>query len=244
MRPDGREVDQLREVRFTRGFTQLPAGSVLVEWGRNIILCTVTVEHRLPPWLAGRGQGWATAEYSMLPASTTTRKMRDSMRAKPDSRNVEISRLIGRAVRSVLDLKAFGERTLWVDCDVIQSDGGTRTASISGAYVALHDALKGLEKDMELRRWPLRSSVAAVSVGLVRDEPRLDLCYREDVDADVDMNVVMSGDGRIVEIQGTGEKRPFTPEENRALLDLATKGAVEVARLQQAALGEAPGGDA
>jgi ribonuclease PH len=241
VRPDGRTTDQLRPVRFTRRFTDLPAGSVLVGWGRNVILCTVSVESRIPPWLVGKGQGWATAEYSMLPAATTTRKMRDSARMKPDSRNVEISRLIGRAVRSVLDLKAIGERTLWVDCDVIRADGGTRTAAISGAYVALHDALKDLEKDLELRRWPLETSVAAVSVGVVDGEPRLDLAYEEDVKAAVDMNVVMTGDGRIVEVQGTGEERPFTHDEHLRMMELAAQGVVEVTRIQEEVLAEKVG---
>jgi ribonuclease PH len=241
MRPDDRKTDEIRSLRFHRRFTDLPAGSVLVEWGRNRLLCTVSVEPRLPPWLVGKGQGWATAEYAMLPASTTTRKIRDGSRAKPDSRNVEISRLIGRSLRSALDLRAVGERTLWVDCDVLRADGGTRTAAISGGYVALHDALCGLQEDMELRRWPLSASVAAVSVGIVDGEPRLDLDYEEDFAAEVDMNVVMTGDGRIIEIQGTGEKRPFTVEEHRALVDLAAKGIADVTRIQEAALEESAG---
>ncbi|MBD3160617.1 MAG: ribonuclease PH [Candidatus Latescibacteria bacterium] len=241
MRPDDRRTDEIRPLGFERGFTDLPAGSVLVKWGRNRLLCTVSVEPRLPPWLVGKGRGWATGEYAMLPASTTTRKVRDGARPKPDSRNVEISRLIGRSVRAALDLRAVGERTLWVDCDVLRADGGTRTAAISGAYVALHDALRGLEKDLELRRWPLTASVAAVSVGIVDGEPRLDLDYEEDSAAEVDMNVVMTGDGRIIEIQGTGEQRPFTMEEHEALVALAAKGAAEVTRIQTAALEEDAG---
>jgi ribonuclease PH len=223
---------------MTRKFTDVPGGSVLVEWGRTVVLCTVTVDQGVPTWLQGQGMGWATGEYGMLPGSTTHRKIRDANRAKPDSRNVEISRLIGRSLRSVLDLRAFGERTLWTDCDVLQADGGTRTAAISGAYVALHDALKSLERSMELRRWPLRSSLAAVSVGLVDGEPRLDLAYEEDSAAEVDMNVVMTGDGEFIEIQGTGEKRPFTVEEHQALIELAAKGVRDVTGLQAEALGE------
>ncbi len=236
MRSEGRTADQLRPIHFERRFTENPAGSVLVTWGRNKVLCTVTIESRTPPWMHTKGRGWATGEYSMLPASTNTRKMRDSARGKPDSRNVEISRLIGRSLRSVIDMRALGERTLWADCDVIQADGGTRTASISGAYIALHDALKKLEKDLELRRWPLKTSLAAVSVGIVKGEPLLDLDYKEDFGADVDMNVVMTGDGQFIEIQGTGEGRPFTPEEHEALIELATKGCADVTELQAAAL--------
>jgi ribonuclease PH len=236
MRPDGREPDELRPIKFTRGFTKVNGGSVLVEWGGTIVLCTVIIEPGVPGWLVGKGKGWATGEYAMLPASTNTRKARDGSRGRPDSRNVEISRLVGRSLRAILDLRAIGERTLWADCDVLQADGGTRTASISGAYVALHDAVKKLERDMELRRWPLRSSLAAVSVGIVDDEPRLDLDYKEDYAAAVDMNVVMTGDGRFIEIQGTGESRAFTSEEHEALIALALKGGVDVTALQTAAL--------
>jgi len=228
MRSEGRTADQLRSIHFERQFTENPAGSVLVSWGRNKVLCTVTIDPRTPPWMHTKGQGWATGEYSM----------RDSARGKPDSRNVEISRLVGRSLRAVIDMKAIGERTLWADCDVIQADGGTRTASISGAYVALHDALKKLEKDLELRRWPLKSSLAAVSVGIVKGEPLLDLDYKEDFGADVDMNVVMTGDGQFIEVQGTGEGRPFTHEEHDALIKLAMKGNAEVTRIQAAALAE------
>jgi ribonuclease PH len=207
MRPDGRSPDQLRPITFERRFTDAPAGSVLTRWGTNVVLVTVCVEPGVPNWLMNKGKGWATGEYSMLPGSTGSRKMRDSARAKPDSRNVEISRLIGRSIRGVLDLRALGERTLWTDCDVIQADGGTRTAAISGAYVALVDALRGLEKEKELRRWPLTESLCAVSVGVVENEPRLDLMYLEDHRAEVDMNVVMTGDGRFIEIQGTCSHR-------------------------------------
>jgi ribonuclease PH len=236
MRPDGRAAGELRPITFTRRYTDTPAGSVLVTWGRTIVFCTVAVESGVPPWLAGQGQGWATGEYAMLPASTKSRKPRESTRGKQDSRNVEISRLIGRSLRSVLDLKAFGERTLWADCDVLQADGGTRTAAISGAYVALFDALKSLQSEKELRRWPIRTPLAAVSVGIFGGEPLLDLCYREDSGAEVDMNVVMTGDGRYIEVQGTGEKRPFSAAEHEALLSLANTGVTEVIRLQEAAL--------
>ena len=238
MRSEGRTDDQLRSIHFERRFTENAAGSVLVSWGRNKVLCTVTIDHRTPKWLTTKGQGWATGEYSMLPASTNTRKIRDSARGKPDSRNVEISRLVGRSLRAVIDLKAIGERTLWADCDVIQADGGTRTASISGAYVALYDAVKKLEKNLELRRWPLKSSLAAVSVGIVKGQPLLDLDYKEDFGADVDMNVVMTGDGQFIEVQGTGEGRPFTPEEHDALIKLAMKGNAEITEIQAAALAE------
>ena len=241
MRPDGRQADELRPIRIRRGFTDTPGGSVLIEWGRTIVLCTVSVEKGVPMWLSNQGKGWATGEYAMLPASTSSRKIRDANRAKPDSRNVEISRLIGRSLRSVLDLRAFGERTLWADCDVLQADGGTRTAAISGVYVALHDALTGLEREMELRRWPIKTPLAAVSVGLVDGEPRLDLAYQED-SAEVDMNVVMTGDGDFIEIQGTGEKRPFTQDEHRALVALAEKGVADVIRIQAEALGESDDG--
>ena len=237
MRPDGRTPDQLRPISFKRGFTESADGSVLVTWGRTMILCTLTVQSGVPPWLKGQGQGWATGEYSMLPASTNTRKVRESVRGKPDSRNVEISRLIGRSLRAVLDMKAFGERTLWADCDVLQADGGTRTASISGAYVALVDALRKLSHEKELRRWPIKSPLAAVSVGIVGGEPLLDLDYRDDSSADVDMNVVMTGEGHLIEIQGTGEKRAFTLEEHDKLVILAKGGIERVIALQEEALG-------
>jgi len=237
MRPDGRTPDQLRPITFKRGFTESADGSVLVTWGRTMILCTLTVQSGVPPWLKGQGQGWATGEYSMLPASTNTRKVRESVRGKPDSRNVEISRLIGRSLRAVLDMKAFGERTLWADCDVLQADGGTRTASISGVYVALVDALRKLSHEKELRRWPIKSPLAAVSVGIVGGEPLLDLDYRDDSSADVDMNIVMTGEGHLIEIQGTGEKRAFTLEEHDKLVTLAKGGIERVVALQEEALG-------
>jgi len=242
MRPDGRNPDELRPIRFERRFTEKPGGSVLASWGRTVVLCTVCAEPGVPPWLHGRGKGWATGEYAMLPSSTDGRKPRDSSRMKPDSRNVEISRLIGRSLRSVIDLRALGERTLWADCDVIQADGGTRTAAISGAYVAIVDALRALEADQELRRWPLRSSLCAVSVGLVDGEPRLDLDYREDSGAEVDMNVVMTGEGEFIEIQGTGEQRPFSADEHERLIALALHGGAEVTARQVAVLEEDAGG--
>ena len=241
MRADGRSPDQLRPITFQRRFTEVPGGSVLVTWGKTVVLCTVSVEPGVPAWLAGRGQGWTTGEYAMLPGSTKNRKSRESSRGRQDSRNVEISRLVGRCLRSVVDLKAVGERTFWADCDVLQADGGTRTAAISGVYVALHDAFSTLDRDKELRRWPFAHSVAAVSVGIVNGTPLLDLAYTEDSTAEVDMNVILTGDGRIIEVQGTGEKRPFTFEENEALLALARKGAAEVTALQTAALAEATG---
>jgi ribonuclease PH len=201
-----------------------------------MVLCTLSVEPGVPGWLLGKGKGWVTGEYAMLPGSTDNRKARDGSRGRPDSRNVEISRLVGRSLRSIVDLRALGERTLWADCDVLQADGGTRTAAISGAHVALVDALRSLEKEKELRRWPLATSLCAVSVGVVDGEPRLDLPYEEDRRAEVDMNVVMTGDGQFIEIQGTGERRPFTAEENEALLALALKGGREITAIQTEAL--------
>ncbi len=238
MRSDGRSPDELRPVSFTRRYTDSAAGSVLTRWGNTIVLCTVCVEHGVPGWLANKGKGWVTGEYAMLPGSTGNRKARDGSRGRPDSRNVEISRLIGRSLRSIVELRALGERTLWADCDVLQADGGTRTAAISGAYVALVDALKGLEKQKELRRWPLASSLCAVSVGVIDGEPRLDLPYEEDRRAQVDMNVVMTGDGRFIEIQGTGEQRPFTTEEHEALVALALSGGARVTEIQNEALAD------
>jgi len=238
MRSDGRSPDELRPVSFTRRYTDSAAGSVLTKWGNTIVLCTVCVEPGVPGWLVNKGKGWVTGEYSMLPGSTGSRKARDGSRGRPDSRNVEISRLIGRSLRSIVSLRALGERTLWADCDVLQADGGTRTAAISGAYVALVDALKGLEAEKELRRWPLTASLCAVSVGLIDGEARLDLPYEEDRRAEVDMNVVMTGDGRFIEIQGTGEQRPFTAGEHEALVALALEGGREITALQNEALSD------
>jgi ribonuclease PH len=220
-------------------FTDNPLGSVLWESGRTKVLCTVSEESSVPRFLLGKGSGWITAEYSLLPGSTDRRTDREAARGKQTGRTQEIQRLIGRSLRAVADLTALGERTLWVDCDVLQADGGTRTASITGAYVALALALRRLERRGALSRWPLRDSVAAVSVGVVNGVPVLDLPYVEDARAEVDMNVVATGAGRFVEVQGTGEQGTFSPEELEALVALARGGVEQLAKLQAAALTEA-----
>ncbi len=236
MRRDGRAADQLRPVELQLDFTENPLGSVLCSMGRTRVLCTVTEEDGVPRWLRGSGQGWITAEYSMLPGSTDTRSDRESSRGKVSGRTQEIQRLIGRSLRAVADLGALGERTLWVDCDVLQADGGTRTASITGAYTALALACRRLLSRGDIERNPLRDSVAAVSVGLIDGEVRLDLPYEEDARAEVDMNVVATGKGRFIEVQGTGEGATFSAEELRALTELALRGIEELGRIQQAAL--------
>jgi ribonuclease PH len=235
-RPDGRAPDQLRPVSFQRHFLANTPGSVLVSFGLTRVLCTVSIEHSVPPWLEGKGQGWITAEYGMLPASTDKRKPRERA-GKTDGRTSEIQRLIGRSIRAIADLELLGERTLWVDCDVIEADGGTRTAAITGSYVALMDAMADLEKQgMKFAAHPIRDSVAAVSVGVYKGEPVLDLNYAEDSRADVDMNVVLTGKGLIVEVQGTAEKTPFDTSRLMQLYKLAEKGAQELRRLQLEAL--------
>ena len=223
-RADGRAPDQLRPVKITRGFCDATPGSVLYESGRTRVFVTASIEERVPPWMQGRGQGWLTAEYSMLPGSTPDRKARASSTNRVDGRTYEIQRLVGRALRSVLDPQALGERTIWVDCDVLQADGGTRTASINGAYLAVVDALKKHKFSRPLSRWPLKEPVGAVSVGIAGGKPLLDLDYSEDKDAAVDMNVVMTASGKFIEVQGTGESRPFEGDELAALLSLASKG--------------------
>jgi ribonuclease PH len=228
----------MRPVRWTLDFTDNPLGSVLWESGRTKVLCTVTEEPSVPRFLLGKNSGWITAEYSLLPGSTDRRTEREAARGKQSGRTQEIQRLIGRSLRAIADLGALGERTLWVDCDVLQADGGTRTASISGAYVALAVALRRLERRGAVSRWPLRDSVAAVSVGIVNGVPVLDLPYVEDARAEVDMNVVATGQGRFVEVQGTGEQGTFSPEELDALIALAREGVAHLSRLQEAALVE------
>jgi ribonuclease PH len=223
-------------VELQLDFTENPLGSVLCSMGRTRVLCTVMEEQGVPRWLRGSGQGWVTAEYSMLPGATDTRGDRESTRGKVSGRTQEISRLIGRSLRAVADLPALGERTLWVDCDVLQADGGTRTASITGAYTALALACRRLQQRGDVDRSPLRDSVAAVSVGVIDGEVRLDLPYEEDARADVDMNVVATGKGQFIEVQGTGEGSTFSVEELRALTDLALAGIEELGRIQQAAL--------
>ena len=237
-RPDGRQNDELRPLRLTRGFTDVPAGSVLVEAGRTRVLCTVSIDEFVPAWRRGRGLGWLTAEYSMLPGSTAPRKERDSKRSRPDGRGVEIGRLIGRALRAVVHLDTLGERTLHVDCDVLVADGGTRTAAITGAYVALEDASRRLLRQELVEESILRTQLAAVSVGIIDGEARLDLPYVEDAAAEVDMNVVLTGDRELVEVQGSAEGRTFSRAQHDALLDLAFSGCEQIFALQQAALAE------
>jgi len=231
-----RSPDALRPIRFERGFTCHAEGSVLVSFGATRVLCTATVEETVPPFLRGQGKGWVTAEYAMLPRATHQRSARESMRGKVGGRTHEIQRLIGRSLRAVVDLEKLGERSIVIDCDVLQADGGTRTASITGAYVALVDAINGLIGAGKLKASPLLDSVAAVSVGIIRGEPMLDLDYSEDSTADVDMNFVVTGDGRFVEVQGTAEDEPFTIEQMDAMRHLALSGCRHLAQLQTAAL--------
>jgi ribonuclease PH len=236
MRRDGREPHQLRSVRVQLDFTENPLASVLFEMGRTKVLCTVHEERSVPRFLQGSGRGWITAEYSLLPGSTERRTDREASRGRPSGRTQEIQRLIGRSLRAVADLPALGERSLWVDCDVLEADGGTRTASITGAYAALELAARRLVARGQLERLPLRDSVAAVSVGIVGGELVLDLPYEEDARAEVDMNVVATGSGRFVEIQGTGEDGTFSPEDLKALTELALSGIRELTRVQREAL--------
>lgn len=235
-RPDGRRVDELRPVRITRRFTEYAPGSVLYECGKTRVLCTATVEEGVPDFLEGRGTGWVTAEYGMLPSSTPGRKRRAAARGRPDGREIEIQRILGRALRAVTDLPALGLRTIWIDCDVLQADGGTRTAGVTGAWIALCDAVAWLRSKKLLRADPIRDQVAAVSVGVVGDAPLLDLCYAEDAGAAVDLNVVLTASGEFVEVQGTGEKRGFTPAELDAMLALAGAGCARLHGLQRRAL--------
>jgi ribonuclease PH len=238
MRSDGRAPDQLRPVTLTRGYVKHAEGSTLIEVGDTRVCCTVSVEERVPPFLKGKGEGWVTAEYGMLPRSTTTRSQRESSRGGASGRTHEIQRLIGRSLRAVVDMKALGERTLWVDCDVLQADGGTRTAAITGAFVALVDALRHLKKQGTFTELPLLDFVAATSVGKVGSSVLLDLRYDEDSAAAVDMNVVKTGRGRFIELQGTAEQTPFDDEELQALMAAADKGIKELIALQKKALGE------
>jgi ribonuclease PH len=232
-----RKPTELRPVKIKRGYTRHSPGSVLFQAGGTTVLCTASVEPKVPDWLKGKGKGWITAEYNMLPHSTTPRKARE--RAKLDGRTTEIQRLIGRSLRSIADLKALGERSIQVDCDVLEADGGTRTASITGAFIALVDCLRSVQKDLpDPARFPLTDSVAAVSVGIVEGKPVLDLEYVQDVEADVDMNVVMTGAGRFVEIQGTGEEATFGDDDLASLLKLAKSGIAKLKDLQRAALGK------
>ena len=236
MRPSERKPDELRTVRLTRGFTCHAEGSVLVEFGATRVLCTASVEESVPPFLRGKGQGWLTAEYGMLPRATHTRGVREAAKGKQSGRTQEIQRLIGRSLRAVVDLEALGERQIIIDCDVLQADGGTRTASITGACVAVHDALIGLVTSGKLPRNPMREFVAAVSVGIHKGAPVLDLDYAEDSDCDTDMNVVMTEGGGLIEVQGTAEGASFSRAELNALLDLADSGIRRLFELQRAAV--------
>ena len=237
MRPSGRRPDELRAVRIQRGYTRHPEGSVLVEFGETRVLCTASVEERVPPFLRDRKQGWLTAEYGMLPRATNTRTEREAARGKQSGRTQEIQRLIGRALRAVVDLAAVGPRTLQIDCDVLQADGGTRTAAITGAFVALHDAFSWLHSKKLIDRLPIKDFVAAVSVGVHAGTPLLDLDYAEDSACGCDMNVVMTGAGRFVEVQGTAEGETFSRSEMEALLALAQGGIAQLVAHQKRALG-------
>lgn len=238
MRLDKREYNEIRDVKITRDYLVHPEGSVLMEMGNTKIICTAMIEERVPYFIRGTRQGWITAEYSMLPGSTGTRKIRNASRGKIDGRTQEIQRLIGRSIRSVVDLSKLGERTIWIDCDVIQADGGTRTASITGAFIAVIDALNKLKEDKKIKELPIENYVSAISVGLNEEGALLDLCYEEDSRAIVDMNIVMTEDKRIIEIQGTGEKDSFSREQLNQLLDLGEKGNMELIQLQKQVLGD------
>jgi ribonuclease PH len=237
MRHDGRKPDELRPLKIKRRYTRSAPGSVLIQSGKTTILCTASVEEQVPPWMKGQGRGWVTAEYGMLPGSTSPRKSRDRA-GKVDGRTTEIQRLIGRSLRAVIDLNALGERTIALDCDVLEADGGTRTASISGAFIALVDAIRSLASLPDPTRSPLRDSIAAVSVGIVDGKPVLDLDYVEDSAAEVDMNLVMTGAGKFVEIQGTGEEATFDDQQLAAMLKLGRAGIKQLVEAQRSALGK------
>lgn len=238
MRPDGRKPEEMRPVHITRNYLKHPEGSVLIEVGDTRVICTASVEDKVPPFMKGGGKGWVTAEYSMLPRATAVRSPRDISKLRLNGRSSEIQRLIGRSLRAVVDLDRLGERTIWIDCDVIQADGGTRTASVTGAFVAMADALRRLKEQGKISEVPLLDYLAAVSVGKVEGELRLDLCFEEDCQAEVDMNVVMTGSGDFVEVQGTAEGKPFTSEEHQLLLLLAGEGTRHLVAYQRELLGE------
>ena len=239
VRTDGRAADELRPVRITRGFLPYAEGSVLIEMGNTRVVCSASLEDRVPPFLRNQGQGWLTAEYAMLPRATQTRTARETGRGGPSGRTHEIQRLIGRSLRAVADMKVLGERTITIDCDVLQADGGTRTAAITGAYVALALASQQLLKAGKIQRSVVTDQVAAISVGIVGNTPLLDLKYDEDSRAEVDMNVVCTGDGRFIELQGTAEREPFTREQMESLLGLATTGIRSLIELQREAIASA-----
>lgn len=238
VRIDGRSFDDLRTIKITTNYILYPEGSVLIEMGNTKVICNASIEERVPPFKKESGEGWVTAEYSMLPRATTDRTQRDINKLKQNNRSVEIQRLIGRAIRAVVDFKVLGERTITLDCDVIQADGGTRTASITGAFVALTLACHKLVKDGLIERMPITSFVAAISVGIVNEEALLDLCYGEDSHAKVDMNVVMTNQGEFIEVQGTGEEAPFSRTALNQLLELAEKGIMDLIQKQKEALGD------
>lgn len=236
MRPSGRQPDQMRSISFQRNFTCHAEGSVLVSCGNTKVICTASIEQRVPRWMKGNGEGWITAEYGMLPRSTTDRMGREAARGKQGGRTMEIQRLIGRSLRAAIDLKKLGEKTITLDCDVIQADGGTRTASISGAFVALMDALQKQMEQGLLEESPVIHNIAAISVGVYNNTPVLDLDYAEDCNAETDMNVVMTASGDFIEVQGTAEGQPFKQSEMDAMLTLASKGVKEISQAQQLAL--------
>lgn len=237
MRTDGRAYDQARPVKITTHYNKHAEGSVLIEVGDTKVICTATVEERVPPFMKGQGKGWVTAEYSMLPRATAVRNQREAAKGKLGGRTMEIQRLIGRALRSVVDLEALGERSITLDCDVIQADGGTRTTSITGAFVALAIAVDKICRERNLSRFPITDFLGSVSVGVIQDKAHLDLNYEEDSKAKVDMNVVMTGGGKFVEVQGTGEEAPFSRQELDELLALAEKGIAAMTQEQQLVLG-------
>lgn len=236
MRFDGRKFDQMRQVNVIRNYTKYAEGSVYIEVGDTQVICNASIEDRVPIFLRGKGEGWIACEYNMLPRATQIRKIRDITKGKIDGRTVEIQRLIGRALRSVVDLKALGEKTLWIDCDVIQADGGTRTTSISGAFIAMVDAVNKLHRKKTFKVYPIRKYLSAVSVGIVNNEKLLDLCYSEDSRAQVDMNIAMTDDGEFVEIQGTGEQTPFSRKDLNELMDLAQNGIKKMIEIQKRSL--------
>ena len=238
MRADNRKEEDLRPITMTRGFMKHAEGSALIEVGDTKVICTASLEEKVPIFLRGAGQGWITAEYSMLPRATEQRTQREASKGRVSGRTMEIQRLIGRSLRSVIDLKELGERTLWIDCDVIQADGGTRTAAITGSFLAVVDALYGLKQRGALKTFPIKDFLAATSVGIVGDQLLLDLQYTEDSQAKVDMNVVMTGSGRLVEVQATGEEATFSRRQLDELIDLAELGILQLIELQKQALGQ------
>ncbi len=233
MRPDVRKNNEMRRVRVTRNFINNAEGSVLIEIGKTRVICTATIEEKVPPFLKDQKKGWVTAEYGMLPRATLTRSIRESSSGRVGGRTHEIQRMIGRALRAVVDMRTLGERTVWIDCDVIQADGGTRTASITGAFIAMNDAFQDALKKGLIEKNPIKDYLGAISVGIVNKEPRLDLCYDEDSNAEVDMNIVMTGSGKIVEIQGTAESEPFTMEMMNVLLKLAEHGIQKLIKIER-----------